>query len=216
MKTINSTEICHIYNRGVEKRAIFLEEQDYARFLSSLHEFNDTKPSLNFGRNLIEVGLQSKEPLVEIYAFCLMPNHYHLMLRARRENGITEFMRKIGTGYTNYFNLKYNRVGHLFQGKYKTKILSKEAHFIHLPYYIHLNPLDLITPNWKNLGINNINKAYDFLKTYRWSSLKDYLGIKNFPHLVNKKLLKNFVSAESLQDYLQNMDLAIIKEIILD
>lgn len=218
MKTIDSTEIYHIYNRGVEKRNTFLEEKDYLRFLSSLYEFNDTRPSLNFGRylDLIEVELQSKKPLVEIFAFCLMPNHYHLMLRALRENGITEFMRKIGTGYTNYFNLKYDRVGPLFQGKYKARTLSNQAHFLHLPYYIHLNPLDLINPDWKNSGIKNIDRTCDFLKNYHWSSLPDYLGERNFSRLINTKLFKKLISADDLKSYLQDMNFSIIQDIALD
>src|SRR3989338_6454859 len=102
-------EIYHVYNRGVEKRDVFIHEKDYFRFIHNLFEFNDTAPAENtYYRNVYEVRLHKiekpKECLVEILSFCLMPNHYHLMLRQKVENGITKFMRKIGTGYTNYFN----------------------------------------------------------------------------------------------------------------
>src|SRR3989338_5554876 len=108
--------IYHIYNRGVEKRTTFINNRDRLRFINSLYFFNYTFPSIKQS----EVGLpipenDGREPLVELMAFCLMPNHYHLMLRDLTENGITEFMRKLGTGYTNYFNLRYQRVGALFQ-----------------------------------------------------------------------------------------------------
>lgn len=117
MATRSDTDtIVHIYNRGVERRNVFLDEKDYLRFVLNLYEFNDTTPALNVGYHInaspIEVRLQypRKEQLVDILAFCLMPNHYHLMLKERMENGTTMFMRKLGTGYTNYFNIKYQRV----------------------------------------------------------------------------------------------------------
>lgn len=201
--------IYHIYNRGVEKRDVFLGNKDYLRFIVGLYEFNNTAPALNLGyqlnRDPIEVRLQypKKEQLVEILAFCLMPNHYHIMLRQKTENGITEFTRKLGTGYTNYFNLKYQRVGPLFQGKFKSVLLEKENHFIHLPHYIHLNPLDLFMPEWKAQRIPDIPKALAFLKNYRWSSLPDYLGIKNFSTITERKFLQECIGGP--KDFLQNM-----------
>ncbi|MBP9716185.1 MAG: transposase, partial [Candidatus Pacebacteria bacterium] len=106
-------EIYHIYNRGVDKRDIFMDDEDRIRFIHDLYEFNDLNPVLNLGLSLKnksnEVGLpyfrkNKRENLVEILAFCMMDNHFHLMIRSVSENGITEFMRKLGTGYTNYFN----------------------------------------------------------------------------------------------------------------
>lgn len=191
--------IYHLYNRGVEKRNVFLHEKDYLRFVVNLHEFNDATSTINFGRNLnhnlIEVRLQSKQErqMVEILAFCLMPNHYHLMVRQLIDNGITEFMRKLGTGYTNYFNLKNKRVGPLFQGKFKAILLEKEAHFIHLPHYIHLNPLDLFMPEWRERKIKDVDGALKFLKQYRWSSFQDYTGIKNFPTVTKQDFLHECV-----------------------
>lgn len=197
-KPVNN-EVYHIYNRGVEKRKIFLNDQDRFRFIHDLYEFNDKKPAFNLTRR-IEVGLRSdcpREILVEIFAYCMMPNHFHLMLRQIADNGITKFMHKLGTGYTNYFNKKYERVGCLFQGKYKATHIQREDHYIHLPYYVHFNPLKLFMPNWKEQGVADIPGALAFLENYRWSSHLDYLGIKNFPSLINKEFIDGFLGGHS-------------------
>ncbi|MBI2056226.1 MAG: transposase [Candidatus Sungbacteria bacterium] len=214
--------IYHIYNRGVEKRDIFLSEKDYLRFILNLYEFNSKAPALNLGyqfnRTPIEVRLQypRKEVLVEILAFCLMPNHYHLMVRQVIDQGITLFMRKLGTGYTNYFNTNYNRVGPLFQGKFKAILLEDEAHFIHLPHYIHLNPLDLTMPEWRNHNVTDFDKATMLLKNYRWSSLLDYIGIQNFPTVIARDFLQDYVGSSidflnDMKSWVQNIDFAILE-----
>lgn len=191
--------IYHIYNRGVEKREVFLDMKDYRRFILNLYEFNDASPALNFGRNLaqtrIEVRLQSprKDPPVKLLAFCLMPNHFHLMVQQQTDGGITQFMRKLGTGYTNYFNIKYNRVGALFQGKFKAVLLERDAHLVHLPHYIHLNPLDLFMPEWREHRIKDIEKAMNFLRAYRWSSFPDYIGKNNFSSVSDRKFLTEYI-----------------------
>ncbi len=223
----DNDHVYHIYNRGVEKRDVFLEDRDYLRFIVNLYEFNDGAPALNFGRDLnsqpIEVRLQSERttPLVEILAFCLMPNHYHLMLKQLKESGLTEFMRKLATGYTNYFNLKYQRVGPLFQGKFKAVLLEREQHFQHLPHYIHLNPLDLTIPDWRDGMIKDTTKAMDYLKTYRWSSLPDYLGIRNFPTVTSRQLLtecigdaKQFFSG--MEEWIRMPDFEFIQTVKID
>ncbi len=196
-------EIYHIFNRGVEKRQVFMDESDYFRFIHDLWEFNDWAPAPNmFYRKrtltISEVGPRKseREPLVDILAFALMPNHYHLMVQQLVDGGITEFMRKIGTGYTIYFNNKYKRVGYLFGGKYKIEHVKEHAHFIHLPYYIHSNPLDLKSPEWREKRISNQKEAIKFLEEYRWSSHMDYLGIKNFPSVIKKDYLLKIFGSE--------------------
>jgi len=192
--------IYHIYNRGVDKRNIFLDDEDYFRFIHNLFEFNDIKPAQNiyYKRSDLqsyEVSLHKIEPrklLVEILAFCLMPNHFHLLLRQKKESGITEFMRKIGTGYTNYFNQKYARSGVLFQGKFKAVLIEKETHLVYIPHYIHTNPLDLINSEWRQDGFSDLNEAWKFLEEYRWSSLPDYLNKKNFPSITQRDFLLDF------------------------
>ncbi len=198
-------EIYHAYNRGVEKRNIFMDDKDRLRFMHDLFEFNDIAPALNLAYHLSpnknhkskEVGLpnilkrETRKRLVDLLCFCLMPNHFHLMLKQKTENGISEFMRKLGTGYTNYFNQKYKRSGVLFQGKYKVVHLDKNNHFVYLPHYIHLNPLDLITPGQK-FGIKDSKEIINFLQNYRWSSFPDYIGEKNFPSVTQREFLRQF------------------------
>ena len=116
--TFENNEIYHIINRGVEKRNIFSNDKDYLRFIHDLYEFNDEAPAENIYYK--SVGLESydakprkvireRKLLVEILTFCLMPNHYHLLLRQIKDKGITNFMHKLGTGYTMSFNKKYKR-----------------------------------------------------------------------------------------------------------
>ncbi len=158
----SNNQIYHIYNRGVEKRSVFMEDKDYLRFIHDLFEFNDTalvNPSnIRFSSRhpssvtssqfnqflaLRESNTKIKRKLlVEILVFCLMPNHYHLMVRQLVDDGIVKFMQKLGTGYTNYFNLKNERVGSLFQGRFKAVLVNNESYFTHLLHYIHLNPLE--------------------------------------------------------------------------
>jgi putative transposase len=183
--------IYHIYNRGVEKRNVFKDSVDYIRFIHDLFEFNDTNPAPAFERRYKpDIEDQSspslkkpKEKIVEILCFCLMPNHYHLLVRQASEQGIPLFMHKLGAGYTNGFNKKYTRIGPLFQGKYKIKHVDKNTYLQHLVCYIHFNPLKLLQDSSK-------------LKQYRWSSHLDYLGISNFESLLEKKFLLELFGGE--------------------
>lgn len=197
--------IYHIYNRGVEKRKTFLDNRDYLRFIHDLFELNDEIPVQNvlyyFNSKSMEVQPRyiwgqerhKRKLLVEILLFTLMPNHYHLLVKQKAENGIVRFMQKLGTGYAMYFNQRYKRVGSLFQGRFKAVLVNEEAHFLHLPFYIHTNPLEL-----KYGGSTSINwrGAMKFLENYRWSSFPDYIGKKNFPSVTSRKFLLDFFTGE--------------------
>jgi putative transposase len=193
--------IYHIYNRGVEKRRIFLDNKDFTRFANDLIVFNDKKLVINPKQRLedIQSGQHKRTPLVDIIAFCLMQNHYHLLLKQKVNNGITEFMRKLGAGYANYFNLKHQRVGALFQGKFKSVLINDESQFLYIPFYIHLNPLDMIFPDWREKGVNDYKKAINFLDNYNWSSHATYRGSPNFPLILAKDAV--FECFESEDDY---------------
>lgn len=161
---------------------------------------------------------------MEILCFCLMPNHYHFLLRQLVDGGVTEFMRKIGTGYTNYFNLKNNRVGALFQGKFKAVQLEKEAHLLYLPHYIHLNPLDIRMPEWRERKIRSVGNALKFLESYQWSSYLDYIGKKNFPSvIVSDFIFANYgVDAskmkykQEIKEWLESFGFEFIRDVIID
>jgi len=180
-------QIYHALSRGVDKRQIFMDDRDRYRFIHDLFEFNDIAPAFNNSYHLrnssIAVGQRydsnqsivraPRKLLVNILAFCLMPNHYHLLLEPAIENGVPLFMKKLNGGYVQYFNKKHERTGTLFERKYKSVLIDSQAHFIHMPYYIHLNPLDLFASEWRQRRIDNLDEAIDFLNTFRWSSHLD-------------------------------------------
>ena len=219
-------ELYHIYNRGVEKRKIFLDDQDYFRAVHALYVFNDEESHVHLTRSINVRGRTStileihrhiqkkkREKLVEIVAFCLMPNHYHFLLKQVREGGISKFMQKFGTGYTMYFNERYDRSGVLFQGKFKSVFVGKEKYFSNLLNYIHLNPVDLVEQNWKEDGIKDWPKVRKFLKDYRWSSYKDYIGLKNFPSVIGGEALDKYsdYTARWLQDDLESIENLVLE-----
>src|SRR3989344_8765609 len=128
-------QFVHVLNRGVDKRKIFMDKQDYLRFIHDLFEFNDTEPANNltyfFRKESMDVGRpyierRPRKLLVKILAFCLMPNHYHLLLQPCVENGIPLFIKKLNGGHAKYFNERYKRRGALFQGKYKSVAVTTE------------------------------------------------------------------------------------------
>jgi len=178
-------EIYHVYNRGVEKRTIFLENRDYFRFIHDLFEFNnqDLAPNNSYffnnrnshGKNEILIR-NPRKILVEILSFCLMPNHFHLMLRQISDNGVIKFMHRLGTGYTNFFNKKQERVGPLFQGRFKAVLVNDEVYLRHLLNYIHANHAELYESKWKNGIVRNKSLIKKKLVEYRYSSLSDYCG----------------------------------------
>jgi len=229
-------KIYHVLNRGVDKRPIFLEDKDYLRFIHDLYEFNDQNPINNgfyhFQTQSNVVGLRyigantttNRRPrkfLVEILAFCLMKNHYHLMVIPKTDRALALFMKRLNQGYTRYFNEKNERSGVLFQGKYKAVEVNREAHFIHLPYYIHCNPLDYSAPNWRKREIKDYKKVFASLTNWRWSSFPDYIGQKNFPSVTQRDFLLKFFDGpeeykKSMIAWLKDMDFDAIADIALE
>jgi putative transposase len=221
-------ELSHTLNRGVDKRDIFLDKQDYLRFIHDLYELNNKDNVYNgriaFNRDnewLKEYVERDRDMIVDVHAFCLMPNHYHLLLSPRIEDGISLFMKKVNIAYAKYFNQKYNRVGTLFQGRYKSVPVKEESHFLHLPYYIHSNPLDLIVPEWRMGMVPCFSQARDFLMMYRWSSFLDYAGIKNFPSVISREFLQECFgsTSEYMNDYfnwLKDLSLEDVRLVTLE
>lgn len=206
----------HIYNRGVDKRKIFMEKDDRIRFLLGLLVFNSSKNfliskwfnALGQGKDPIKyIEEDLINPPVGISAFCLMPNHFHLALTPLREGGVSSFMKDLSCGYTNYFNEKYDRTGSLFEGPFKAKCVSDENYFTGLIRYIHLNPLDTKTKKWRKRGIKNKKKLLSFLKSYQWSSLPFYLGqnkIKIINRILDPSMVKNYFPGP--EDHLKSLN----------
>lgn len=176
-------EIYHVYNRGVEKRTIFEDESDYQRMQALLYLCNSKTPVdvgayLDRGFTYQSLGsLDIDKRIIDIGAWCLMPNHFHLLLReSHREGGISQFMLKITTAYSMYFNKKNERVGSLMQGPFKAEHVHSDRYLQYLYSYIHLNPIKLIPgeSGWKDIGLKNIQRAEAFLQKYEYSSLRDY------------------------------------------
>lgn len=172
-------EFYHIYNRGTEKRNVFMSRADRNRFMALLYFANQNEPvdlKLQGSTLLGTVEKRIGAPIVEIVAYCLMLNHFHMLIRELEEGGISKFMQKLTTGYTMYFNKKYERNGSLFQGRFKATHVADDIYLRYLISYIHLNPIKLIEPKWKEAGIANKVRAEQYLETYVSSSYLDYLG----------------------------------------
>jgi len=225
-------EILHTLNRGVDKREIFLDDQDRFRFIHDLFEFNNQewastavyrrfKQCDDIACRHIAEERKSRKLLVDIHSFCLMPNHYHLLLTPRVENGIPKFMKKVDMGYAKYFNEKYERKGALFEGRYKSVLVKDQAHLLYLPHYIHLNPLDLIAPEWRDGKLRDYKGATDFLTNYRWSSFLDYEGKKNFPSLTSRNFINGMFGGagqqrRDIKERLKEMDFESIRNTTLE
>jgi len=181
-------EYYHIYNRGILKNPIFLNEVDRIRFIKLLFVCNSSKPiifKLVQGKALDEI--ERGNSLVDIGAYCLMPNHFHILLYEKVEDGISLFMQKLLTAYSMYFNKKYERKGPLFESKFNSKHIDTDDYIKWVFSYIHLNPVKLIDSNWKEDGISDLTKAESFMKDYEYSSYHDYfLGDRSEKLILNK------------------------------
>jgi len=173
---ISEGEYYHLYNRGVEKRNIFLTQKDHNRFKRLLYVANGTERFVFRDIEKKELkDIDRGEPFVAIAAWVLMPNHFHILVKEIVKGGTVAFMEKLCTGYSSYFNKRHNRIGPLFQGRYKSQHVERDAHLKYLFAYIHLNPIKLIIPNWKEEGITDIAKVKKFLSTYEYSSYSSYV-----------------------------------------
>ena len=169
-------EVYHIFNRGVDKREVFLSDSDYFRFLKSMKEFNNTLPAWKM-QSLSIRGETSSDPYIEIIAYCFNPNHFHLLVKQLNENGVSEFMRKLGTGYTMYFNKKHDHSGVIFQGVFKSVHVDTNEYFLYVSAYVNCNS-----------EIHNIEKA----DKYKWCSFPDYMGNRSV-NLLGKSLTKDII-----------------------
>lgn len=190
-------EYYHLYSRGTEKREIFLDQQDRERFTALLYITNSDRAihlSDYWNGNRERVWeVERGKPLVALGAYCLMPNHFHLLVREQEEGGSSLFMQKLMTSYSMYFNKKYHRSGSLWEGRFKAVPVTKDRQLEYLFSYIHLNPVKLIDSKWREQGIRNIKTTEEFLKNYRFSSYIDYGGQKRLElSLLNKEIFPDY------------------------
>jgi len=200
----------HILNRGVEKRKIFQDKEDHLRFIFNLYDFNNNGYSdLPFQRRRLEENqkLPKDDILTEILCWCAMPNHFHIFGYEKKDKGISLFSKKVTSGYTQYFNLKNKRKGVLFQGRTKIIPVSKDKHFLYLPYYILSNPIKLIQPNWQKVGIKNIDKTLKFLKEYQWSSLYEITNDTDlYSKITDRQHLFSIFGAKNKEGFIKGFE----------
>lgn len=161
----------HIYNRGVNKQPIFKDDQDYYVFTSLLKRYlgPQTEKKQN-GFNHLNYFYD-----IELLAYCLMSNHFHLFIYQTKSDAITKFMRSLMTAYSMYFNKKYKRVGPLFQQRYRAVRITKDSQLLHISRYIHLNPADYKNYKWSsyNSYVNNKYPEGEWLRPLKITSLFD-------------------------------------------
>jgi putative transposase len=200
--------IYHIVLRGIDDNKLFKNIDDYYRGIFSIYEFNTINPVEILKRRSVRSRIKrflkkieksgggpssatfdSRDKLVEVLTFSLMPNHIHLLIRQIKDGGIIKFMSKLGTGYAGYFNKKYGRKGHVFQNRFLSVPIKNDEQLKIVFAYIHVNSISLIEPKWKERGIRNFKKVMKFAKEYKWSSLSDYLGKPNFPSVTDREFI---------------------------
>jgi len=215
-------KIYHIFNRGVDKRNIFNNDSDKWRFLQGLFLFNDKhstngilqrierdhKGKLNFNilKKFIDNHNEGREPLVRILADCLMPNHYHLLIEEIVEGGLSRFIQKVGTGYTGFFNKKYNRSGVLFQGPFKVVEINNDIQLQYILAYINvINPGQLAQPDLKETGPKDIDKIMNFARNYSFCTHPDYLEDRD-SIIIDKGIYENiFKTGKEYEKYMKEI-----------
>lgn len=181
-------EIYHVYNRGINRQPTFLNKRDYERGIQTISYYRLANLPLSLSKflrldqtkkNYIREIIKKCKELEEILAYCLMPNHFHFLLKQKKDNGIRKFMSNFQNSYTRFFNTKGQRDGSLFLNQFKTVRVETDEQLLHLSRYIHLNPYT-----------NYVVKSYTDLLTYPWSSITEYLDNKS--GFVNRSLIEGF------------------------
>ncbi|MBI2036457.1 transposase [Candidatus Microgenomates bacterium] len=175
-----NNEIYHVYNRGVAKLPIFYNQKDKRRLIDvvNYYQFQGPKPQFSQIRRFKQLNFEKSPKIIEILCYCLMPNHFHFLLRQLKDNGISEFMNKVGNSYTKYFNTRHERVGPLLQGQFKAVRIEDDDQFMHVSRYIHLNPV--------------ASYLVKDPKEYQWSSYLDYISLRNDGMCVKEPILSMF------------------------
>ncbi len=184
---IITREHYHVFNRGVDKREIFMEEDDLCRFYQSMMEFNVIDPIGSIYEKIFYADKPPKtktKKLVNFISYCLNPNHFHFILEQLVDNGISRFMHRLSCGYTNYFNEKYNRSGALFQGRFKAKHVDSNEYLLYLSAYVNLNnevhqlgrpdSKNKIKSSWKEYATHKKSFCEKGIILNQFNQIKDY------------------------------------------
>ncbi len=214
------SQFYHIYNRGNARQNIFVNDKDRYRFLQAMYLSNNSSSFLSIEelernksgytleeiKKIIENNDVNREPLVKICADCLMPNHFHFLLQETQESGIIKFMQRLGTSYAKYFAIKYDRPGSLFQGRFKAVHINKDEQLRYMLAYINvINPAQLAEPHLKEKGIKNMNKVWEKVNNYKWSTHQEYIN-KRKSILTDKGLLKIlYPDPKTYNDFVRNI-----------
>lgn len=193
-------EFYHLYSRGVDKKEIFSDQYDFDRFVKFLYLANNSSPITLRNVPPDAFSLDKDDTLIDIGAYCLMPNHFHILVREHTEGGISKFMSKLLTSHSTFFNNKYKRSGTLFDGRFKARHADTDEYLKYLFAYIHLNPVKLIDSKWKENGIKDIRKTKEHLSKYNNSSYPDYLDSTSTSRKESKILNKS-----AFPDYFENV-----------
>ena len=195
-----TNETYHIFNRSVARQPIFVSQRDYTRALETINFYRYSKPPLRYSyynrlipqekQNFFKNLSTNQEPSLEILAFCLMPNHVHLLIKQREDNGISNLMRNFQHSYSKYFNLKNNRVGALFQAMFKAIRIETEEQLLHVSRYIHLNPVS-----------SSLIKL-ESLENYPWTSFREYAGKLEPKHVQPEQILNFFKSRNHYKEFI--------------
>lgn len=183
-------EFYHLYNRGLEKQPIFTDKRDYSHFIRALfyYQIQNPKPKFSLYRQSKTFPIDQTKKIVDIICYCLMPNHFHLLVRQLKDGGISEFMRRFIHSYTKYRNIKYKRQGPVLQGMFKAVRVETDEQLLHLSRYIHLNPL--------------VSFLVKDLESYPWSSYSYFLYNSNNTSLAKEEILKFFKSPVAYKQFI--------------
>lgn len=200
----------HIYNRGTDKRLIFMDKYDLWRFLQSMEEFNTLEPIGSIYENRFknknkdenQLGTPSAK-LVDIICYSLSPNHYHFILSPLVENGVEKFIQRLSGGFTQYFNQKYTRSGVLFQGKYKSVLIKDDKYLMYLSAYINLNN--------KIHFLSKLDIKIDKSKLFYTSSWDEYTGKKKTNFCNKSIILDRYKNTEDYKEFAESVAQGIIE-----
>lgn len=192
IKEYGAEEYYHVYSRGVAKQIIFLDTQDYGYFLGLFKRYLSSRPQQAKAHGLYPNYAAS----IDLNAFCLMPNHFHLLVYQYDERAITQLLRSISTSYSMYFNKRYNRLGPVFESRYRASRIDKSNYLEHISRYIHINPVGWQNYEYSSLPYYMIRKYADWIKPGpildMFEGPRDYL-----------KFLKDYESQKEILDELK-------------